>query len=171
MAHPRAKAMAFHMITDGSPIEIPYDSHRPMPVMKNAVNGRLISCALLNLNRRHTCGIKPTVVRAPPTNPRNSLHSKVCLLLSTLGQSICCLSNHHRIQSHCSKLRQSVLHRLMAHILRGERDRCRGSCQGHAVQRLEPMTEFKGPYYLALSPEGRPRRNNTKARLTAARDR
>ena len=82
MAQPRANVMAFHMITDGSPIEIPYDSQQPMPAMKNAVNGRLISRALLNLNRRHTCGINPAVVKAPPMNPSNSLHSKVRLLLS-----------------------------------------------------------------------------------------
>ena len=49
--------------------------------MKNAVNGRLISCALLSLNRRHTCGMNPTVVKAPPMNPSSSCHSKVCFLL------------------------------------------------------------------------------------------
>lgn len=108
MAHPKAKVMAFHIITDGSSIEIPYDSQKPMPTMKNAVNGRLISCALLNLKRRHTCGTNPTVVKAPPMNPSSSFHSKLCLLLLALGYSISCLSNHRPVANYSIQSEDSL---------------------------------------------------------------
>ena len=89
MAHPKPNVTAFHVIIDGRSNKIPYDSQKAMPKMKKIVNGKLISWALLSLNRRHTCGINPTVVKAPPMNPIISFQSKVCLLFCALQQSTC----------------------------------------------------------------------------------
>lgn len=77
IAHPRDNVRAFQIMTEGKPKATPYDSHKATPKTKNKLKVRLISCALLSLNRRHTCGTYPPVVNAPPINPNSSFQSKL----------------------------------------------------------------------------------------------
>jgi hypothetical protein len=76
MPQPRANVMEFHIMTEGKPNEIPYDNQKAIPRTNKEVKVKLISWALLSLNRRHTCGTNPPVVKMPPTNPRSSFQSK-----------------------------------------------------------------------------------------------
>ena len=75
MAQPSANVIEFYIITENKPNEIPYDNQKAIPIINNEVKVKLISWALLSLNRRHTCGINPPVVSKPPINPRNSFQS------------------------------------------------------------------------------------------------
>ena len=76
MAQPSVNVMEFHIITENKPNEIPYDNQKVIPTINNRVKVKLISRALLSLNRRHTCGMNPPVVNRPPIKPRSSFQSK-----------------------------------------------------------------------------------------------
>jgi hypothetical protein len=73
--------MAFHNMTGHNFKEIPYASQQAAPSRKSRVNARLISRALLSTNRRHNCGIIPTVISSPPPNPKSSCQVKLHLLV------------------------------------------------------------------------------------------
>jgi hypothetical protein len=78
--HIRANDIEFHKITGNNLKETPYASQQAEPSRNSNVKERLISRALLSVNRRHTCGIIPSVINKPPPNPRSSCQVKVHLL-------------------------------------------------------------------------------------------
>ena len=75
MAQPSAKVMEFHIMTEIKPNEIPYANQKLIPKINSRVKVKLISRALLSLNRRHTCGTNPPVAKRPPINPKISFQS------------------------------------------------------------------------------------------------
>jgi hypothetical protein len=78
--HIRANEIVFHRIIGHNLKKMPYASQQTEPNKKSSVKERLISRALLSANRRHTCGIIPSVINKPPPNPRSSCQVKVHLL-------------------------------------------------------------------------------------------
>ena len=122
------------------------------------VNVRLISCALLSLNRRHTCGINPTVVKAPPMNPSSSFQSKVCLLFCTLRQFTYCFLKPISCRPIIPLEAKTITFSTYSWEVFSKENVVNAISANRDIlaQGLEHAKKFKKPSYRAVSTNGRP---------------